>query len=506
MGICDSSNNNINNINNPNECETSTKKTYNIGYSDCNTKKNIEYRNNENTTIYQVQDNIGGDSGNLLKFVTIELLNNVKGSICKIKYGKNSGTGFFIQLKDETVKCLITNNHVINEDSLNKMINLEINNKTNIKLLLDDKNRGILFIKSLDITVIEIIEEDFEIIRNVKFLDYDKKNSNHVKNNLNVFALGYPEEMSIGIGKIIEKEEDHQFYHNIPVAEGASGFPIFESGTEIIIIGIDKGYYEGFGTNRKNKITFIREIVDKIQESNFNSIINKSSKKGKENFIWAEIDINECNKDQEIFIINSFQESLKRYKGGLFGGFDEEDEIKNCEIEIDKMKIPFSFKHTFTKIGKHFIKYSFTKNLTQLRYLFNSCSNITYLNLSNFNTKNVFDMSFMFDGCSSLSKIDLDNLNTENVTDMSRMFNGCKNLIELDLSSFNTKNVSNMNSMFYDCLSLKKINLSSFNTENVTNMQGMFFHCSSLLSLNLSSFNTKNVTEMDAMFFECSNL
>ena len=37
-------------------------------------------------------------------------------------------------------------------------------------------------------------------------------------------------------------------------------------------------------------------------------------------------------------------------------------------------------------------------------------------------------MSAMFDGCSSLTNINLSNFNTNNVTNMSWMFNGCSSL------------------------------------------------------------------------------
>ena len=63
----------------------------------------------------------------------------------------------------------------------------------------------------------------------------------------------------------------------------------------------------------------------------------------------------------------------------------------------------------------------------------------------------------MFNGCSSLSALDLSNFNTANVTNMSNMFNGCSSLLALDLSSFNTAKVTNMESMFSGCIELKTI-------------------------------------------------
>ena len=60
--------------------------------------------------------------------------------------------------------------------------------------------------------------------------------------------------------------------------------------------------------------------------------------------------------------------------------------------------------------------------------MFNECSSLTNINLSNFNTQSVTDMSWMFSGCNSLKSLDLSNFNTQNVTDMYDMFDRCKSL------------------------------------------------------------------------------
>ncbi len=123
-----------------------------------------------------------------------------------------------------------------------------------------------------------------------------------------------------------------------------------------------------------------------------------------------------------------------------------------------------------------------------------------------FNTSNVTDMSEMFQGCSKLTALDVSNFNTSNVTDMSEMFQGCSKLTALDVSSFNTSNVNSMAAMFKSCSGLTGLDVSSFRTSNVTDMHDMFRGCNKLTSLNVSSFNTSNVKRMDAMFYGCSGL
>ena len=144
-----------------------------------------------------------------------------------------------------------------------------------------------------------------------------------------------------------------------------------------------------------------------------------------------------------------------------------------------------------------------TSNVTSMRCMFNACSSLTKLDVSNFNTSNVTDMCGMFDCCSSLTKLDVSNFNTSNVTDMSCMFSWDSNLTNLDVSHFNTSNVTNMWHMFNDCSSLTKLDVSNFNTSNVTNMSGMFAGCRGVTKLDVSNFNTSNVTDMSFMFSNC---
>lgn len=147
-----------------------------------------------------------------------------------------------------------------------------------------------------------------------------------------------------------------------------------------------------------------------------------------------------------------------------------------------------------------------TAKVTNMSGMFYDCKSLTSLDLSSFNTGNVTDMSWMLGWCTSLTSLDLSSFNTANVTDMRRMFSSCSSLTSLNLSNFNTANVTNMSGMFGSCTSLTSLNLSNFNAPNVTDMESMFYNCASLTSLDLSNFNTENVTNMDMMFFYCNNL
>ena len=92
----------------------------------------------------------------------------------------------------------------------------------------------------------------------------------------------------------------------------------------------------------------------------------------------------------------------------------------------------------------------------------------------------------------------------QSCTDLTNMFNSCGNLTSLDLSWLDTSNVTKMTSLFYYCTKLTTLNVSNWNTSNVTGMDYMLNNCSKLTSLDLSNWDTSKVTTMNSMFNGCS--
>ena len=149
-----------------------------------------------------------------------------------------------------------------------------------------------------------------------------------------------------------------------------------------------------------------------------------------------------------------------------------------------------------------------------------SFSNVTTVDLSNFDTSNVTNMYYMFDAFMSATLINLNGFDTSNVTNMSGMFSGCWSLTSLDVSGFNTSNVTSMESMFYGCNDLISLDLSGFDTSKVENMGNMFRATerfehngvvyadgiSKLRQVDLSSFDMTNVTNANNMFEGCDAL
>lgn len=144
-------------------------------------------------------------------------------------------------------------------------------------------------------------------------------------------------------------------------------------------------------------------------------------------------------------------------------------------------------------------------------FMFYGCSNLTSLNLTNFNTKNVKNMNGMFGDCTHLTSLDITNFNTAKVTNMGNMFLGCSNLTSLDLTNFNTAKVTDMHGMFKGCSALTSLDLTNFNTAEVRDMNRMFNmldeSSTALTTIYVSdNFVTTNVRDGENMFKNCTKL
>ena len=501
----------------------------------CESKSNQQLKHITNMTIEDNQNitknsinssNIGDEKliGDNIP-ISIEITDKAKKSICKIIIKNNEGngyaTGFFMEINDNQ-KYLITNYHVISQETLNEDIEIEIYNHNKMKLNFN--NRDIkYFPKPRDITIIEIKNND-SIYNDIEFLDYDYNyKKGYIKyKNARIITLEHPlgKSAHFAIGRIININ-NFEFDHSIPTEKGSSGCPIMLYTEDINLIQVIGIHKKANYSNNFNCGTFIGEIFnnENIKENN--------------NHIIAEFDIKDDDINKEIGIINSYEENqrLRKHQKIEFELMNEK-EIKDCEIRINDILIPFNYYYKFPNKGKYIIKSTFnnyfiktnymfsrcssftninlsnfnTQNVINMNNMFSFCSSLTNINLSNFNTQNVNNMESMFYECSSLTNINLSNFNTQNVTDMKGMFSNCSSLIDIDLSNFNTQNVTDMSFMFYECSSLKNINLSSFNTQNVTLMNDMFSFCSSLTNINLSNFNTQNVIDMHGLFWGCLSL
>ena len=111
-------------------------------------------------------------------------------------------------------------------------------------------------------------------------------------------------------------------------------------------------------------------------------------------------------------------------------------------------------------------------------------------------------MTDMFNGCSKLEKINLSNFKTKDVTSMKRTFKGCFSLKSLDLSDFDTSNVIDMSEMFRECISLEFLNFLNFKNKKVKHFDKIFYLCNPLVYINISNSNSHNIDDItDKVFY-----
>ena len=138
--------------------------------------------------------------------------------------------------------------------------------------------------------------------------------------------------------------------------------------------------------------------------------------------------------------------------------------------------------------------------------MFNECTSLSSIDVSNWNTSNVTNMSWLFYGCSSLTSLDVSNWNTGKVTTMRHLFTNCDKLSDFDVSNWNMENVISVDGFFHS--TKKKVyDISKWNTSNCHNFEQLFEYCSNAEQIiGLDQIDTSNGKRFGQMFNGCSKL
>ena len=225
----------------------------------------------------------------------------------------------------------------------------------------------------------------------------------------------------------------------------------------------------------------IKDPIERINwekyfnHSFFKNRINTINEKYNEINLIVAIEKDDINKDI-YFLDNSdgYYGTNGKYIYRNMNGYCEINDEKIVDVYINNQKYKCKKYFKPENEGLYEIKLIFYNYIRDCRFMFSFCENITYINLTYFNSKNVSDMSYMFSNCYNLRNINFSSIDTKNVVNMSHMFYNCHSITNLNLSSFDTEYVTNMSYMFSNCYNIRDINLSSFDTKNVTNMSYMF--------------------------------
>ena len=499
-----------------------------------------------------------------LKPVPAELAEKLKKSICKITIRKKTEeliyvTGFFMKIS-ETLKFLLINYPIINQEIMNENIEIEISNKE--KIIINVKERNVKsFEKTKELTAIQI--KDDEIIdKKIEFLYFD---SNYKKGNLlykykDAFTIQHPfkNDSSCFFGMILNIN-NQEFEHNIPTENDSLGCPIILANNNLDFLQVIGIHKTSDDKNKINKGLFINEIIkelkkeeDKIKSTNTKQeskidlvespkeIIKENSPKNDERINLEEVPKEDTNKNKtKTEETNSPKNPKENIDSNINSNNNINSKITNKNINNNTINN--------NTINNNIIKNDMNMNINLKKPKGNYITGEIYIKEEDINKPIRILNSYEEYMTSTNKNIDLKNLseelkNEKEIKECEIKINGelipfnyfyefkhskkytikytfksllkkanylfynCSSLINIDLSNFDAKNVTDMSYMFYQCSSLINIDASYLNSENVTNMRYMFCNCSSLINIDLTYFNSQNVKDMCCMFSGCSSL
>ena len=257
---------------------------------------------------------------------TEKILSQMKNSICKIY--KCNGTGFFckIPFKNDYLKALITNYHVIDKDYIknNDIIKISLNDDKERRDIKGLDKRKKFFDENYDITIIEIKNSDNIKVNYLELDDniFDDNSELYYEKNTTIYILHYPKmnKASVSYG-MVKEIKDKDINHTCCTEHGSSGSPIMNLSNHKII-GIHKEASSKFNFNIGS---FIKNPVNEfIQEEGKNKAGN--------NYININSNINkihECEKNEFYNKNNQINLIYFTEKEGIFNIFGDEFVKKN---------------------------------------------------------------------------------------------------------------------------------------------------------------------------------
>ena len=328
-----------------------------------------------------------------------KILGQMDNSTCKI-YNNCEGTGFFTKIPYnlKLLPVLITNNHIISKDDINnnKNITLLLNNAKKIKTIKLDNNRLRYTNEKLDITIIEIKENEDNL--NNKYLELDdeiinyfndNKNEsptymNNIYSNKSIYLINYPDDKDVFVsfGQPPKLNDTEEIMHKCVTKEGSSGSPILLMNNQKLI-GIHYGTYKKYEDNKG--ILIIYSIIELNKIKGKKLIINKDGTLNNNNGIDEEIFFNCNNKKDEKNIrkINSYKPiSLLNRQNCFFNHINNYeykfgvDEHFGTRIKNNLNKHSYFYKNNRRK-------YQNKSNLTISTRYFNQNSSSKNMNISN---------------------------------------------------------------------------------------------------------------------------
>ena len=212
-------------------------------------------------------------------YVTIKqmetILMQMKRSICIIK-GKSTGIGFFcrINYQNKDIPCLVTSNHVLDDEYIKESKKIEISlndNEINEDIIISQED--IIYISKeneYDLIIIKL-KEGQEYMNNINYLELDDNifgDSLQGNESNSIYILHYHNSQNVAVsyGKVLVYDENkYGKRHKYKTLLDSSGGPILNLLTNKVI-GIYKGYIQKNGEIKYNIGTFLKDPLEEIKK------------------------------------------------------------------------------------------------------------------------------------------------------------------------------------------------------------------------------------------------
>ena len=264
------------------------------------------------------------------------IIKQMETSICKIITDNIYGTGFFCVIPfpdmNNMLPVLITNNHVLNNEALEKGKEIEFtinDDKFHFKIIIDENRKVYTNDKPFDISIIEIKKNDNNILL-LNFLEIDEEmfNTDYYDeyNQKSVYLIHYPngKKMEYSPGAIKNISLDNYIIQHLCSSEiGSSGSPIINL-ENYKVIGVHKGSKGTFNWNLGTLIKGPIGEFNKLYDSNNYEKIKKYVKIFKVKNVVSTEGIDEITikykKNKIKYLIDEENEEIREYFGEIISG------------------------------------------------------------------------------------------------------------------------------------------------------------------------------------------
>ena len=195
-----------------------------------------------------------------------------------------------------------------------------------------------------------------------------------------------------------------------------------------------------------------------------------------------------CTKLEEIKGLNKFITNKVNNMSSMFAYCEELEYLDLSNFDFSNVTSVQSIFNRCYKLKEiKGINKLVTNKVNDIDSMFQLCKELEFLDLSDFDTSSVTTMAGIFNECYQLKEIKgINKFITDKVENMYAMFQACTNLEYLDLSNFNTSNVRDFSWMFNQCNKLKYLNLLNFTLINCKTKNMFVFnqkkHCKLITS------------------------